>query len=169
MVHVDYSGYSQYELHLTLALVDQNVAGNTSRVRRRGWTTKTDGTGRYTGETSGNRWEVSGVGPDKEVSGFTWDFRGATPKTILWFDDIVTIAHRADGTATVNAVLDSTMRMLGSATVRASLTLPRIPRGPMVKHNGAQRRTLAYVKTGGVYRVALAYIKSGGVYRLAAG
>lgn len=166
-----YSADDRYELEATVTLESQNVATNTSVVRRRLQATKTDGTGKWNNDETSS-WSFTVNGATVSDSTVAYDFTASTPQTIVFRNDTITIAHDDDGTKTVAFSATSELvnaLPIGTASVTGSLVLPRIPRGPRVRSGGAWKHTIAYVKVGGTWKVAIPHVRVSGTWKVAGG
>lgn len=166
-----YSADDRYVLEATVTLESQDVATNTSVVRRRLQATKNAGDGKWNNdETSSWSFTVNGATVSDDT--VAYDFTASTPQTIVFRNDTITIAHDDDGTKTVAFSATSELvnvLPIGTASVSGSLTLPRIPRGPRVRSGGSWRHTVAYVRVGGVWKIAIPYVRTGGSWKVAGG
>lgn len=85
------------------------------------------------------------------------------------------VNHNNDGTKAVavrgefKTDIQSGTWAFPSTTVTGTHTLPRIPRGPRVRHNGVWRNTMIYVRDGGRWRQAICYVRHASKWRQAGG
>lgn len=145
-----------------------DIPNNRSRVRVRGILYNGGSARSWTG---GNvQKSISGGASWTNNSG-GFDVAARSTQTII--DVQFDIPHNADGTKTVTfniRVGNTPTQTFGSGgTVKVTITLTRIPRGPRVRSGGVWRNTIAYVRSGGVWRIALPYVRTGGTWKLGGG
>lgn len=164
-----HSGNSSYELEVTLTLVDQDIADNSSRVRLIVEDTKLSGSGyQGWGNMSGNA-KVDGS-TEWSVSGEDWSFTGSTPKTVRYVNKVIRIDHDSDGTKSVSFSATTTLgSSVGTASASGTLNLPRIARGPRVRSGGTYKPTVAYVRVSGSWKIAIPYVRHSGTWKVAGG
>ena len=158
-----------YRVRIIVDLLEQDIAGNRSRIRSRFQIMSTRVQSNYVARSTGRhrtagttRWSISGV---------TERLNGNQTRTM--HTDTRWYAHKADGTLTVSFDGNFQTVQQGSSwsfpprSVSGSYTLPRIARGPRVRHSGSWRPTIAYVRHGSRWRVATPYVRHGGRWRVA--
>lgn len=161
---------NEYELIISSTLLEQDISNNRSRVRTvmqirsifaRAFNSRVRGRALSNGVVL---WSVDGTsmsltqGQTRTIG--TWD---------RW------VSHNNDGTkslpvrAEFRTITQGTTWAFPSTTVTGTHSLPRIPRGPRVRHSGSWRNTILYVRHGGRWRQALIYVRHGGKWRQAGG
>lgn len=119
----------------------------------------------YAWEHAPQPWSVT-IDGQTWSGNWTYDFGGIGSITVAagerW------IPHAADGTksAWCSASVRMTDPAAGTGTPSGALELPRIPRGPRVRHGGTWRHSVAYVRHGGAWRTAIPHVRQGGTWRL---
>ena len=159
-----------YELIVTSTLLSQDVANNRSRVRTsiqirsifaRAFNSRVRGRALSNGVVLWN------------VNGTNMSLTQGQTRTIGTWDRWIT--HNLDGTKTIavrgefRTITQGPTWAFPATTVTGDHALPRIPRGPRVRHNGTWRNTMLYVRHGSRWRQAICYVRHGGRWRQAGG
>lgn len=165
----------QYQLDADAALVSQDIANNRSLIYARTIIHKLSGSGywdnvaRSSGQADvlfNNAW-----GTVWANGGFTYDFRnGSSSGSWTYTDGSYWVNHSPDGTGQYAYSASFNLYDIGSGSVGTGVrALPRIPRGPRIKHSGVFKPSLAMVKHGGVWKIAIPYVKNAGVWKIGGG
>lgn len=156
--------------------VSQSIAGNYSTVYYRVLVTKSGSSGYFSGASSRNNGNcyAEGVAHLWSWGNGSFDFRnGSSGGSFTMAEGYVNIPHAMDGTGAFNIygnISIETPSDYGTASTGSGWkSLPRIPRGPRVKHGGTYRNTILYVKHSGTYRIAIPYVKHAGAYKIGGG
>lgn len=151
----------------------QDLVLNRSLVYCRGYVHKLSGSGYWDGFGGSNGSAVlnPGVGTIWSNGGFNYDFRnGSSTGTWTYFSGSFWVQHAPDGTGYFNLSGYISLTDIGSGTTgTGNVALPRIPRGPRIKHAGQYKNSIAYVKHGGTYKIAIPFVKHGGLYKIGGG
>ncbi|QRY40844.1 fibronectin type III domain-containing protein [Microbacterium hominis] len=127
-----FSGNGNYYLDVDAAVSSQNQGGNYSTIYWRAIAVKTSGSGYWSAADGGNNWDGwSNVGDTGAGSGFAYDFRGSTPKSILIAEGTFNLGHDANGYANFEAACAVNLVSIGGATAYSGVkSAPRIPKAP---------------------------------------
>ena len=162
-----FNGNGNYRLKVSVALLSQDIATNTSTLSRAVSVQKTGGSGYSTGNSNCSWGDVidgvahsGGWGP--------YDFGGISELPLSASTQVVT--HNADGSKSVNVQGSATdpnnfgYTDIGSQT----LVLPSIPRGPKVEFGGAWAQGLVLPEFNGAWATGLMYAEFNGAWVLVA-
>lgn len=159
-----------YRHEVIADLIQQDIPGNRSQIRVRQQIKKTSSFEAWnTNKTSTRSVSCTGMTTNSETFGY--DFRGKANGYIQsYFDSTFWVNHNSDGskTLTISANMNLT-GMKSSANIGAkSWTLPKIPRGPRVNHNGTWKHSTLYVNHGGTWKTAIPYVNHNGTWKIGA-
>lgn len=118
-----YNGGRPFKLSLTINLVSQSVANNTSTIS---WSLNIIKTGTSPSwSNNSSSWNLNINGNTRSGS-FTYDFRSADSKNLG--SGTIVINHNSDGSKSFGATASSSADALGSASLSGNTTLPTIDR-----------------------------------------
>ena len=113
------------------------------------------------------------IGASTAWSGtFMLDWRPSGLQKVKIADASFWVAHLPDGTHPGAGVLGQigdthTVGAGGPSDVLVTVPMSSLTRGPGVRHSGAWKSSIAYVKQSGVWKTAVPYVKQSGVWKIA--